>query len=861
MIPAEEIDDLSDVPEEDRRAEIYDQPEFEAVHDLAHKRLSPEEAAEEARKLLAMRQLARKRLLPFVMTFRPGYKAGWMHRRICQELEKFLDDVVKGKSPRLMLFMPPRSGKSELGSRSFPAWAIGKYPWLEIISTSYAASLANSFSRKAREILRDTVFAKIFPDCILDKDNQSVEQWMTTEGGGYVSAGVMGSIVGKGAHCFPAGTMVTLADGSTMDISEESIVGKDVLSYNVTTGELCVRRVTAWQEVTNGDGLYSIESHSGHGVRATGNHPFYSPALGWVRADDLKEGYTLIVDSSHTKMSALRDEYKGETERYSQASSERAEDCGLHPLLPRAIAEDGQKSLRNVRGVVAVEADEVLRQAPAFGVSHDAGRGMPSVQEDVPSEVTSDSNVFGGVCESITQHADDWEEQPKLQGRDWVQQTVDAVRLGKTTCEAPRWEQVRIVRGVRRAGSTSHRREQGERCGGESGDVMPAMSQRAAPRESSVREAVRVGDCNVPVYDIQVEGTECFFANGILVHNCLIIDDPTKGKAEARSETIQEQIRDWYTSSAYTRLAPGGGVLIIMQRWTEDDLAGWLLEEDAAKPEELRENWNVIRFPAIAEEDEEFRLKGEALHPERYPLELLNRIKATLGDADFSALYQQNPLPDSGDYFKDSDFKWYNPTECPPLSDLNVYAAWDLAIGEKQKNDQSVGVYVGLDCNGKMWVLHIEATRKNSLALAKIIFELNDIYKPINTGFEKGHIEGTMGPFLEKMMMDGEGSFFPYEALPVGNQDKSARATTIRGLMQHGIVWFRKFDSNQEAAKAEMLKFPNGKHDDNVDAMAHIGRMVESLVAKRVHTEKKKDTWRDKFMKKMMKEMRKKGLR
>ena len=118
-----------------------------------------------------------------------------------------------------------------------------------------------------------------------------------------------------------------------------------------------------------------------------------------------------------------------------------------------------------------------------------------------------------------------------------------------------------------------------------------------------------------------------------------------------------------------------------------------------------------------------------------------------------------------------------------------------------------------------------------------------------------------MGPFLEKMMMDGDGSFFPYEALPVGNQDKSARATTIRGLMQHGIVWFRKFDSNQEAAKAEMLKFPNGKHDDNVDAMAHIGRMVESLVAKRVHTEKKKDTWRDKFMKKMMKEMRNKGLR
>ena len=107
-----------------------------------------------------------------------------------------------------------------------------------------------------------------------------------------------------------------------------------------------------------------------------------------------------------------------------------------------------------------------------------------------------------------------------------------------------------------------------------------------------------------------------------------------------------------------------------------------------------------------------------------------------------------------------------------------------------------------------------------------------------------------MGPFLEKMMLQRR-EFFPYEALPVGNQDKEARATTIRGLMQMKQVWWPKHDANVAESVAVMLRFPNGKHDDDVDAMAHVGRMIESLVAKRKPEDKPKATWRDKFMLKM----------
>jgi hypothetical protein len=107
-----------------------------------------------------------------------------------------------------------------------------------------------------------------------------------------------------------------------------------------------------------------------------------------------------------------------------------------------------------------------------------------------------------------------------------------------------------------------------------------------------------------------------------------------------------------------------------------------------------------------------------------------------------------------------------------------------------------------------------------------------------------------MGPFLERMMLQRR-EFIPYTSLPVGREDKEARATTVRGLMQMKQVWWPKHDSNVAEAIAVMLRFPNGKHDDDVDAMAHIGRMIDSLVAKRVVQAKPKDTWRDKFLKKV----------
>ena len=153
-----------------------------------------------AAKLLADRILARRRLLHFTKLTHPRYSAGWVHDDICRRLERFSREVAEGKSPRLMLLMPPRHGKSELASIRFPAWHLGQYPHHELINVGYNLDLPMGFSRKVREVFRDPQYQAIFPDAQLDPDSQSVEKWNTTQGGGFTAAGRGGGITGKGAH-------------------------------------------------------------------------------------------------------------------------------------------------------------------------------------------------------------------------------------------------------------------------------------------------------------------------------------------------------------------------------------------------------------------------------------------------------------------------------------------------------------------------------------------------------------------------------------------------------------------------------------------------------------------------------------
>lgn len=507
-------------------------------------------SSEKIKKILAQRELARRRLIQFTKMTHPSYSAGWVHHDICARLEKFSQDVANKKSPRLMLLMPPRHGKSELASIRFPAWHLGHNPDHEIINVGYNTELPMKFSRKVREVMRDPIYGPVFGNTQLDPDSQSVEAWNTTKGGGFTAAGVGGGITGKGAHV-------------------------------------------------------------------------------------------------------------------------------------------------------------------------------------------------------------------------------------------------------------------------------------------------------------------------------LIVDDPIKNQEEADSILTRDKLWEWYQSTAYTRLAPGGGVLVIETWWNDDDLAGRLQAAMAADP--LADQFEIIKYPAISEKweyrhketneilrfdepviDDEglelLRPKDFCLHEERYPTDALKRIRANMYPRIWSALYQQNPVPDEGMYFNKDYFRYE--TMSPAPSGCRILTAWDFAIGEKQQNDWTVGATLLQDENDVLHVLDIHRFKGDTFQIVEAILNVATRYGTLpNTdyviGFEDGQIWRAVEPVFKKRM--NERHMYPSYEILRPMTDKIARARPLQGRMQQGKVVFPTEASWKDQAVTEMLRFPAGVHDDVVDALAWAVRLCMDKEPPRPNQPVGLPSWKDKL--------------
>jgi len=151
--------------------------------------------SQEAKIELAKRELARRSIRHYVnYVFGDGYIFGAWHDDFFEKLEA----VRKGKITRLMVFLPPRSGKSEIISKLFPSFILGESPAKNIVCASYGADLAKEFGRKTRAITKEHRFKNVFPSFSLSDDKREGGDWETKEGGGYYSIGVQGALTGKG---------------------------------------------------------------------------------------------------------------------------------------------------------------------------------------------------------------------------------------------------------------------------------------------------------------------------------------------------------------------------------------------------------------------------------------------------------------------------------------------------------------------------------------------------------------------------------------------------------------------------------------------------------------------------------------
>lgn len=182
--------------------------------------------------------------------------------------------------------------------------------------------------------------------------------------------------------------------------------------------------------------------------------------------------------------------------------------------------------------------------------------------------------------------------------------------------------------------------------------------------------------------------------------NVGVIDDPVKGAKEANSQTVRDATWEWYLSDFRTRLHKGAGILLMMTRWHVDDLAGRLLTQ----MQNGGEQFEVVSYQAIAEQDEDHRKAGEALHPERYSLEDLEQIKRGVGSYVWGALYQQNPIAKGGEIFKGEWWKFYD--VLPQIKWRCIYV--DTAQKTKTHNDYSVFACFGLGVDGRVYLLDLK---------------------------------------------------------------------------------------------------------------------------------------------------------
>ncbi len=828
--------------------------------------VSPQTALVQAE--IAARVLAQRHLIPFTKRFNPKYSDGWVHRDICRRLERFSKEVAEGKSPRLMLLMPPRHGKSELASRSFPAWHLGHHPDHEFIACSYNIDLARSFSRKVKQIIEDPTYASVFPATKLDPDNASNEAWgLFNERGGYVAAGVGGGITGRGAHCLHPQSKVLTVDGS-LDIVHlyhlKSI--PDVATPMGPKRVLAATKRPAPQ-------MYVLRFASGAVLRATAEHPIYLPDQG--RYATVGELYGQAQNHGVLDLRVVRHGVRASAGRLQQGVAE-----GAHGLLLQSGVQSGtprgeeRQTVRDMRcpGEVGSEPQrEILLSGVPTCTAKNALQDLPSVQRGVSAEAFKAGLLRGGLrgygaCDPYA-----WGEELELPNGGRIRVLV---RPDEAADSGAR-QRVCGVRSDTGSALSPYRRGEEQQRPGEPGDALRRAPHGASQVCYDTLSVVEPdSECPDFVYDLQVEDAGCFFAEEILVGNCLVIDDPVKNAEEADSSDNREKIWEWYLSTAYSRLAPGGGVLIIQTWWHDDDLAGRLQTlMKTGSDDEYIDQFEVIKYPAIAEADEYLntasdqleydvppelasspqytllRRKGEPLHPERYDLNKLLRIKAqNNGGRWWSALYQQNPVPNDGGYFTKDQFRQQ---PAPSKEKCNILIAWDFAISEKKQNDYTVGT-VGLQDDDDM--LHIVDQLRFKSADAFFIVEaiLNLALKWYSSanpamviGFEDGQIYRAIESLLKKRMKERQ--FYPSTVVLKPITDKLARGRVLQGRMQQGMVSFASNAPWFDSLKTEMLRFPAGVHDDQVDSASWMAQLAVGKAAPAKPRSSTPRSWRDKL--------------
>lgn len=811
---------------------------------------------------LLERELQRRRLLPFVQKMNPKYTAGWAHELLARRLEKFLQDVLDKKSPRLMVTFPPRHGKQvadetpvltvkgwkthgelQVGDEVFhptgrpvkvlalsdktPSdWVVelsngaqvrchGNHEW-----TVYDRARRAVFTRETRWFVEPTRFGKPRAvtsggRCTYQLPGTHTLEFPTAELP--LHPYVLGAWLGDGSR----------GKGCITHAAEDVAVADRVEALGYPRSSVCVHKTTGVVTTYFSGPRPNVTGRLLGELRAAGVTPAKHIPEAYLRASIEQRLQLLagLVDTDGHVDSNSRVRITTADEALARGIVDLCTTLGFRPYQRReepTLSSSGIQG-RQVYYVVGFQPTcpipcvlarkQIQRFAPQRAVGVERVYHDPVGAQGHCIQVDSPDGLYLVGKELIPTH------NSELTSRNFP-----AWALGKY----PWMEFILASYGMSLAEKFS--RDVLDRIRDPHyGLLFPDMqlkTESADQWSTTSGGGLRAAGARVGV-------------TGMGAH-ILVIDDPFRDQKDADSDTIRNDTWDWYTTTAMTRLAPGGGVLIINTRWHDDDLSGRLLER--MNEDEEFERFDCIDFPAIAEEDEYLsmddrivyapepgarllRHKGDAMHPVRYGLKQLNAIKRVLHPRHWNALYQQKPVPDDGEFFSRNQFIEID--YGPSLLDGKAYIVCDFAISEKKLSDWTV---IGAALHMPNDTIHLDdVDRFRSGDSARIVRSMVAMlkrygaYNPILV-VEDGQIWKSIASLFAAECRRER--IYPVLQVMYALTDKAARATPLQGRMQMHMVTFKKGAPWFEALQNEFLRFPVGKHDDQVDMLAWAAQAI-----------------------------------
>lgn len=284
-----------------------------------------------------------------------------------------------------------------------------------------------------------------------------------------------------------------------------------------------------------------------------------------------------------------------------------------------------------------------------------------------------------------------------------------------------------------------------------------------------------------------------------------IIDDPIKNEEEARSAVVKKSIAAWYRTVFLTRLSKFSGQIIMATSWATDDLAATVLKTNPRAKH--------LKFPAI-------NADGEALVPELHPIEKLLETKAQLAPAQWSALYQQSPIQEGGNIFQEEWIQRWDSSVLPPYWD-EIIQSWDMTFKDTDGADYVVGQVWGRH-RANYYLLDQVRKRMGFTASKAAVLAMCAKYPDTTAVLIE---DKANGPAVLDALRDDVPGLLP--VLPDGS--KVARAYAVTPLWAGGNVWIPGDDAYwTRDFVEELIAFPAGAHDDQVDSMTQALRYLRS---------------------------------